>query len=446
MPANELPSPQAAPLSQRNIDRFSQKTMSESKQVVELLLTGTADRLTAIQTQLEEGGLAADVAKSLVEPARAGEARAVTQAAAALADGQRDSRGDAINTLRTIASMRQHLLPLERKLTSGEGTSELMPHLDALIEQAGNLGVEGLREAAKRVRNDLLIRDTVSRSIGGSGIEPQQLALPQGELTVIRHPWITSTNTYYASSGVMLQGTKGEQVEVLKAEASRVLELPVATTAKPVPALKGERPIAKVRVLNPTATRTALTFKVNDKSYTLKPGKEQTFDPGSNYQIEFSTGSSGEILRNDISEPGTYAFAAKDRSWTLQSLVNSVKLQNPSRDTALVYLLDGEEQTLEPEATAVHTSPTPLVVQFDAGESTSIENKLLGEDGTWHFAISQSTGYWDLYPGTLAGDQPQPSQIVRVARPSLADIRQKCGTELFKFPSGSGGNLLEDLQ
>lgn len=446
VPTNELPSPRAAPLSQGNINRFSQKTLAESKQVVETLIAGSADRIAALEAQLEEGGLAADAAKSLTDPARAGEPRGVTQATAGLADGERENHSDATSTLRTIASMRQHLLPLERKLSSGEGTSDLMPHLDALIEQASNLGIDGLRDAAKRVRNDLLIRDTVSRSLGSSGIEPQQLALPQGEVTVIRHPWITSTNTYYTPSGVMLQGTKGKQVQVLKAQASQVLRLPVATTGKPAPNLKGERPIANVRVVNPGATRTPLTFKINGKSYTLKPGKEQTFEPGSKYEIEFSSGSSGEFIRNDISEPGAYAFAAKDGSWTLQSLMNSVKLQNPSRDTVLVYLVDGEEQTLEPEATAVHTSPTPLALQFDAGEGTSIQNKLLAEDGNWYFAINSATGYWDLYPGTLSGDQFEPSQTVSVDRPSLSELRQKCGTELFKFSSGSGGNLFKELQ
>ncbi len=447
VPVNVLPTPNTAPLTRRIVSRFSRKTNEESLELVESLLKGSAARLSSIKQSLATAGVDAIVAESMAGAASRGEPEGVTVEVDKLSTDLRSATNDPVKTLRTIALMRQQLLPLERKLSSGAESSDIRSYLKSLENQANNLGDDGLAAAMARIRRDLALRDMLSQGLESSGIGSEQMALPQGEVTYIQHPWITTSNTYFAPSGLMVTGTKGEVIVVSKTHSSAAVSLPVSRDAKAETDLKGQPPRPVVHVSNPESTRSTLVFTMSGKRHSLAAGKSKDFEKGPKYVIEFQKGSSGETAKFNISKPGHYAFTSKEGAWTLVQKKIVAKIENPANETTLLYLVDGEQQSLEPGGTAVHRSKLPMVVQFDAGEGFDNHAKYLKADGTWHFAIDSSTGYWDLFPGPASEIAATGDVLARIERPTLGALQVQCGEELFDFPETDFGedDLLKNL-
>lgn len=447
-PTNTLPTPDAAPLTQSIVARFSRKTISESELLVDMLATASDARLRALESRLTAAGIDAASAKAMVDAARRGDASALNTARSSLTDAQRTGSTSELNALEAIAALREQLLPLRGKLQNSATTAEMLPHITAINRQGENANNSGITSAMQRMRRDLVIRDTLNRALETTGIEGRQVSLPQGEVHVISHPWITKGNIYFAPSGLLLLGASGEEVVVTKMEAADVLRIPVAKDGTPVPRYQGAKSTAKVLLANPAATRSTLRFQVNGTAYSLAAGEERAFDAGPQYVIEFSRGSSGATAKYNISKPAMYAFTATDQGWNLVKKKLTLRIANPEHSVPVGYQVDGRNETLQPGDTAVHQSSLPITIAFDTGESTRIETKRLTDSDDLYFAVDLSSGYWNLFDGTPPAPPKASGEVVRIERPALSDIRLAAGNSLFDFSATTTGSddLLDSLR
>lgn len=450
-PTNSVPTPNAAPLTQSIVGRFERKTMSECTELVDMLAAASTARLQSIKGKLTTAGIEPGTAQAIVEAAKRGDTAGLAAELGKLSDEQLNDLAGDVGVLNATATLREHLVPLKTKLASGAATAAQLPHVTAIATQAANIGNEGLAAAMRRVRRDLVIRDTLERGLEATGIESRQVALPQGEVNVIYHPWITKGNIYFAPSGLLLVGAEGNEVIVAKMLAADVFELPINKQGTSVPDYEGNASEAQVLVVNPKGTQSTLRFKVNDKTYSLESGNEQALPVGPQYVIEFSRGSSGETTAKfNITKPAMYVFMATDDGWGLVKRKLSVRITNPPHSAPLAYQVDDQTESLQPGGTAVHQSNSPVVITFDAGEGAATSTKRFSNSGDYYFAINPETGYWDLFAGT----PPEPfkttsdSEVLRFGRPVLDALKQAAGTSLFDFTSvpGGSGDLLEELR
>lgn len=443
---NALPAPNAAPLTESIVARFSRKTMSEAEDLVQELAAASTVRLQSLKKSLSTAGLEAGQAQSMIEASKRGDSAGLAKEVGKLSDDQQATLSDTTKTLLATATLRSQLTPLRAKLSSGAATSAIMSHVSDISQQAELLDNKGLAAAMKRIRRDLVIRDTLTRGLETTGVEPRQVALPQGEVNVIYHPWITVDNTYFAPSGLLLMGAADGEVVVSKTLAASALKLPIAGEGSPLPDAKDSTAAPVVRVFNPAKTRSKLSFKVNGKAYSLAADSTQSLPAGPQYIIEFSRGSSGETAKFNISKPAVYAFAAGEDGWKLVKQRLTLKLTVPSNAPAIAYQVDGQPEMLVSGGTAVHRSNGPLRLQFDAGEGSGVKTKWLEASGEAYFAINPSTGYWDLYPGVAPQSAESDGEMLRFERTTMESVRKQAGNTLFEFATDSQGDLLENLR
>ncbi len=446
-PANSLPLPDAAPLKESVVARFARKTIDETNELIDFLVAGSEARTEAIATAMSAAGVDEGDVGLLKQAALNGESARINQLSQQFDNASRNALTDELTSLTTIAKIREQLLPLKQKIATGATSSALRTNLTALSSVATNVGDAGLTAAVGRMRRDLLIRDTVSQGLEITGVGSTQMSLPQGEVNVISHPWITQGNTYFAESGLILIGSSSEQVLVAKMQAIDALQMPINKGAPVVADAETTSSAPHVVVLNPAATRTKLNFKIDDKDFALAAGEQGILPAGPQHIIEFSRGSSGVVSRFDISQPGIYAFAAGDGGWELARQRVDIEVSNPKHGAPLVYVIDGVAKRLDPGKSNQHNSNEPIVLYFDAGDGAGTIAKRFTDDAEIHFAIDGETGYWNLFEGPAPAPPKADANVAKIDRPTLADIEAAASSKLFDFGAagGGGGDLIDEL-
>ena len=437
--SNPLPKVDATPLVDWLVTKFSRNTTKESLELVDLLDASSKLRLESIVSDLQAAGAETD---GLLEAATSGDANKIASLSAGA--GSRDQMSD----LAAIATLREQLIPLRSKIASGASSASVMPHVSAIANQATNLGNAGLAAAMKRLKRDFAIHNTISRGLEATGLQPHQVALPKGKVNVISHPWVNPGNTYFASTGLVLKDSQDDLITVAEMPSSQALNLPVAATQQPLAEYKLPTVAKTVTVANPSSNGATLRYRLNDEEYALDAGQQQSYPAGPQYVIDFTRGSSGEKSRFDISSPGVFVFKPGEGGWALVRKQVTVKVANPPNSVTLAYSLDGKPEVLEPGSTAVHKSNTPIMIAFDQGEGFGAKKKVVEQNGAVYFAIDEKTGYWDLYEGEASQPGDSTAEVLRIKRPTLADIKNSAGTSLFDFSlsNPSTGNLIQDLQ
>ncbi len=447
-PANALPLPEAAPLKEAVVARFARKTIDETNELIDFLLAGTEARAKTLADEITKAGVDDAGVDLLKQSAINGEPGRTDRLAQQFDNGSRNALSDQLTTLTTIAKIREQLLPLKQKIATGATSSSLGTMLSALSSLSTNVGDAGLTAAVGRIRRDLLIRDTIAQGLEITGVGQGQMSLPQGEVNVISHPWITKGNTYFAESGLILVGSTGPEVLVAKMQAVDALRLPINKGAEAIPDAESPNAAQQVVVLNPAATRTKLSFKIDDRDNTLAAGEQAIFAAGPNRIIEFSRGSSGVVSRFDISQPGIYAFSAGDDGWQLARQSVDIEITNPKHSSAITYVIDGLAKRLDPGKTDNHSSNEPISIYFDGGDGVGTVAKRFADDAKVHFAIDEETGYWNLFAGPAPTPPKAGGNVAKIERPTLADIKSSVNQKLFEFGDlggTSGGNLIDNL-
>jgi hypothetical protein len=450
-PANPLPLPNAMPLKESVVARFARKTIDETTELVDLLIEASAARSETIAQAVAAAGVDAGGVGLLRDAAKSGDPNRLEQLTQQFDDTARNELATELAALSSVTKIRQQLLSVKQKLAAGETSSGFRQHFTVLSTLATNLGDDGLAAAVARMRRDLLLRDTVAQGLETSAVGPEQMSLPQGQVTVISHPWFTTGNTYFSESGLLLVGSKNPQVLVTTMDAVDALQLPVAKMAESIPNADPAASNNQITVLNPAATRTKLSFKINDKDYTLAAGEQQVLRAGDSQTIEFSRGSSGEVARFDISQPGVYAFSAGAAGWDLARLRVDLSIANAPHSVSLVFVVDGAARRIDAGKTIELNSNEPIVVHFDTGEGAGTVAKRFADDAVVHFAIDPETGYWNLFAGPAPPAPKAGGDVVRIDRPTLADIQRTASAALFDFSGAAasgqnGGSLIDQLK
>lgn len=449
--ANGLPTPNVTPLVDWVVTNFSRKTMGETKELLDLLDAASINRIDAIAKELKAASIDSEVA---IQNAKQGKLPEIASFVAGLPSTQSARFQEELNDLNKIATLRTQLIPLKAKLESGAASASLKTHVSAIALQASNLGNAGLTAAMKRIRRDLSIQDTLLRGLETTGLEPAQLALPKGEVSVIAHPWVKPGNSYFASTGLVLTDSADGLIMVSKMSAEDALQLPVDSNGNRVPETNANTVSSMVIISNPESNRSTLQFSINKKNYSLAAGKQQSLPVGPSYLIEFRRGSEKEQAKFDVSKPGIYTFGSNNEGWSLAKQKIVMRVSNPVNGVTLNYLIDGKPESLTAGSTALHDSSQPVLLTFDQGEGFGTKNKLVSNSGEFYFAIDSDTGYWDLYAG-LMPEQGKPSgqgktsgEVLRIERPTLNHIKNSAGNSLFDFSllTPSTGDLIEDLR
>ncbi len=178
-------------------------------------------------------------------------------------------------------------------------------------------------------------------------------------------------------------------------------------------------PMLPVKIVNPAATNTTISFSINGRSYSLPSGKGHSYSLPADALIEFGRGGDFGTARYTLNS-GTYTFAATTKGLNLYkggSPSLAVKIVNPAATQfTLTFSIDGKLYHLEPGKTQdINVGPTSQI-EFGRGQGLGVAKYDL-RAGTYTF-VSTPKG-WEL----LHGGQPLAASVpVKVVNPAATQF------------------------
>lgn len=207
-------------------------------------------------------------------------------------------------------------------------------------------------------------------------------------------------------------GAPGDGLLLGMGDPLEVAGLPVPIEgAEPAAATTASFAAGQIILANPTAE--TVNYNLNQLPYSMAPTFEQTLPAGTAWTIEFDRGGSFGMARYELSE-GYYVFAATDRGWELYKRTFTTSLDNSANSFAFNYVIDEQQQTLNPGETHDLNGVFPPIVRFDNGSGQEQSRRL--ESGAYSVAVADDLTI-DIYrtEDVTEPQAPQPAASGLVA-------------------------------
>jgi len=451
VPQNTIPTARTMPLTSEVAVGLAQRINKEVLQVLNSFDQGSTGRVAALQRELVAAGFPEDGAAAIGGAATDGDPTKI----AGLFKEHRPANASVPKTMETshlaIATFRKSFTELLTKMAAGSSAADMAANIQAVKEQATNLGAAGLADAMTLTQQDLLIRDTINGAVLSSVLSVGGSAPPAGSVTVIRHPMLDGQTSYLGLGGVIVTRSNDDRIIVQKSTAGAALGLPISNDA-PVLDSKATSAPRGIIISNPSTTRTTLSYRLNGQQYNIQPNHTQPLAVGTSWQIEFSTNETNAANKKySLKDEGTYEFVIKDGQLDLQTQEFSIRVNNPATsNTILRYTVDQILVEVPAGSSVDHKSKLPLLIQFDRGNGSSTATKLLQTKGDYYFALNRES-QWELYAGEAPATVSSNADQIEISRPALASLQKNAGTMLFEFkynvvPPRPGNGLLDLLK
>ena len=164
-----------------------------------------------------------------------------------------------------------------------------------------------------------------------------------------------------------------------------VLGIPYSV-ASPVPNFGGE--IVSRGILLMNAGGSTVNYTIDGRRSTMEPEYQQTI-PRSRVSIAFDRGGSFGHAKYGI-DKGWYKFTATDRGWELFKYSAEITLDNGDNPFVFRYVLNNQQQSLQPGYRQKHSSAYPLELKFDNGQGQTTRKMLI--EGDFKVAVGPSGG------------------------------------------------------
>jgi hypothetical protein len=340
------------------------------------------------------------------------------------------------------ARVAETLGPAAAASPAGMGLGELAAALDAIGDMIdaiadGNFGGDDLA----RLINVTIVLDLppagiqgLLATIGDLAIDQQVIVwildtdpgmgiVPFGDdIPIVLVPGLPDGLLMPLDGGVVMigMGAPGDGLMLGMGDPLEVAGLPVPIEgAEPAAATTASFAAGQIILANPTTE--TVNYNLNQQPYSMAPTFEQTLPAGTAWTIEFDRGGGFGMARYELSE-GYYVFAATERGWELYKRTFTTSLDNSANSFAFNYVIDEQQQTLNPGETHDLNGVFPPIVRFDNGSGQEQSRRL--ESGAYSVAVADNLTI-DIYRAEDVTEpqapQPAPSGLVAVA-PTAAPV------------------------
>jgi hypothetical protein len=202
-------------------------------------------------------------------------------------------------------------------------------------------------------------------------------------------------------------GAPGDGIWLGMGDPLEVAGLPVPMEgAEPAAATTADFSAGQIILANPTTE--TVNYNLNQLPYQMAPTFEQTLPAGTTWTIEFDRGGSFGMARYDLAE-GYYVFAITDRGWELYKRTFTTTLNNSANSFAFNYVIDDQQQTLNPGETHDLNGVFPPIVRFDNGSGQEQSRRL--ESGDYQIAVADDLTI-DIYRAEEVSAPQAPQAVV----------------------------------
>jgi|GEM_PF-7118881 len=179
-------------------------------------------------------------------------------------------------------------------------------------------------------------------------------------------------------------GDPGDGILLGMGDPLTVAGLPVPIDgAEPAAAATGSFTSGQIVINNPTPD--TVNYTLNQQPFSMGTDFEQTLEAGTTWTIEFDRGGGFGMARYVLSE-GYYVFTATDRGWELYKRSFRSTLDNSNNTFAFNYVVDDQQQVLNPGESQELSGLFPPVLRFDNGNGTELQRRL--DSGSYRVALA----------------------------------------------------------
>jgi hypothetical protein len=222
---------------------------------------------------------------------------------------------------------------------------------------------------------------------------------PAGVLPAIGYPPLAPPGRVYLLGDRILAvgADKPGKIEVVRASAIDVCGMPrfngtVAAETTSEAAMKS--PTSGTVVFNPPELDRDISYTINGRAYTIRPGQSQELPAGTSWIIAFDGG--GPTKTEYTLGEACYVFGEKDGKLTLLSRPCSVEIKNPVPLGAFSMVVDNKLVEIAAGETITLKSKYPIVAWFDRGTNGDVVYKKLWH-GTYAIALQGDGELWELF-------------------------------------------------
>lgn len=247
------------------------------------------------------------------------------------------------------------------------------------------------------------------------GTDPGVGLVPFGpDIPIVLVPGLPDGLLMPMDDGVVMigMGAPGDAIMLGMGDPLEVAGLPVPMDGA-VPADATTRTFEQGQIILANPTTETVNYNLNQQPYQMAPDFEQTLPAGTTWEIEFDRGGSFGTARYQLSE-GYYVFAITERGWDIYKRSFAATLDNSSNSFAFNYVVDDQQQTLNPGESQDLTGVFPPVIVFDNGNGQEQRRRL--ESDAYEVAVTDSLTL-DIFRAevTLVPQAPQPAATAPVA-------------------------------
>lgn len=164
-----------------------------------------------------------------------------------------------------------------------------------------------------------------------------------------------------------------------------VLGIPYSVV-DPLPNFAGEIVSSGILLMNTGGS--TVNYTIDGRRSAMEPDYQQVI-PRSRATIAFDRGGSFGHAKYGI-DKGWYQFTATDRGWELYKHTAEITLDNGDNPFPFRYVLNNQQQTLQPGYRQKHTGAYPLELKFDNGQGQTTRKMLI--EGDFKVAVGTDGG------------------------------------------------------
>lgn len=154
----------------------------------------------------------------------------------------------------------------------------------------------------------------------------------------------------------------------------------------PLPNFGGE--IVSRGILLMNSGSSAVNYTIDGRRSSMEPDYQQVVHR-SRATVAFDRGGSFGHAKYGI-DSGWYEFTATDRGWELYKQTAEITLDNSDNPFAFRYVLNNQQQTLQPGYRQKHKGAYPLELKFDNGQGQTTRKMLI--EGDFKVAVGADGG------------------------------------------------------
>ena len=269
---------------------------------------------------------------------------------------------------------------------------------------------------------------------------PGNIGLPPGMGTqIIYVPNMPAGQIVSLGNGTVLVGTGGvtNGVVIMTGNAAQVAGLCIGI-GPPVPDTDAEVMLSGVLLVN--LGEQTVNYNVNSDQFSMTPDYQQALPGGQTWEVEFDRGGEHGKAKYGIAD-GTFGFTPTDDGWELfEQPESKVTIDNSNNKFPFHYVLNNAQQTVAAGQANEHSSPFPLVIQFDNGAGQEHRKKL--DQEKYSIAVTD-TGTLDLFEPQYIEPPIAMEQVAKesaMSGRSLLKLGGRRSGGLFSGKAKSGGS------